>query len=115
MPPSSAGESVGDATGLAGASVGSAVGVTGSGDGVGPVEAVDDADAEAVTSFCIAPDDPVVVDEHPAIAAVASTAAMVSVSKRVLIPSLDPWSQGCDSPRTIIRRILAGFGSPNLR
>ena len=98
LAPSSAGESVGDATGFAGASVGSAVGVTGSGDGVGPVEAVDDADAEAVTSFCIAPDDPVVVDEHPAIAAVASTIPMVSVLKRVLIPSLDPWSQGCDSP-----------------
>ena len=93
------GESVGDATGLAAASVGASVGVTGSGDGAGAVEAADDDadDAEAVALFCTAPDEPV-VDEHPAIAAVASTSPTVSSFMRVLIASLDPWSQGCDSP-----------------
>ena len=90
MPPSSAGESVGDATGLAGASVGSAVGVTGSGDGAGAVEAADDAVGAKVTSFCIAADDPVVVDEHPATAAVTSTKPTVSSFNRVLIAYLDP-------------------------
>jgi hypothetical protein len=66
--------------------------VTGSGNGAGAVEATDDAaadaadDAEAVAAFCTAPDEPV-VDEHPAIAAVASTTPMVSVLKRVLIAS----------------------------
>ena len=65
------------------APVGSAVGVTGSGDGAGLVEAAD-ADAEAVASSCTAPDEPA-VDEHPAIAAVASTSPTVSVLKRVLI------------------------------
>ena len=83
VPPSSAGESVGDATGLAGASVGAAVGVTGSGDGAGAVEAADDA-AESVASFCTAPDEPV-VEEHPATAAVTSTTPTVSSFKRVLI------------------------------
>ena len=67
--------------------------MTGSGTGAGAVEAADDAaadaadDAEAVASFCTAPDEPAVVDEHPAIAAVASTTPMVSVLKRVLIAS----------------------------
>ena len=69
--PDGEGDSVGDATGLAGASVCAAVGLTGSGDGAGAVEAADDAaaeDAEAVAAFCTAPDEPAVVDEHPAIA-----------------------------------------------
>ena len=77
-------ESVGDATGLAGASVCAAVGLTGSGDGAGAVEAADDAaaeDAEAVAAFCTAPDEPAVVDEHPAIAAVASTSPAVAVHR----------------------------------
>jgi len=89
-PPSSAGESVGDATGLAGASVGSAVGVTGSGDGAGAVEAADDAAGARVTSFCIAPDEPAVVFEHPATAAVTSTNPTVSSCIRVLIATLNP-------------------------
>ena len=97
LPPSSAGESVGDATGLAGASVGAAVGVTGSGGGTGAVEAADD-DAEAVAASCTAPDESAVVDEHPAIAAVARTSPTVSSFMRVLMASLDPWSQGCDTP-----------------
>ncbi len=77
------GESVGDATGLVGASVGPLVGVTGSGDGAGSVDAA--ADADAVASSCTAPDEPVVVDEHPAIAAVTSTNPTVSSFKGVLI------------------------------
>ena len=102
LPPSSAGESVGDATGLAGASVGATVGVTGSAEEVGPVEAADDAaadaddDAEAVAAFCTAPDEPV-VDEHPATAAVTSTTPTVSSFIRVLIEFsiLERW--GCES------------------
>ena len=92
------------------------MGVTGSAEEVGPVEAAADAaaDAEAVAAFCTAPDEPV-VDEHPAIAAVASTSPTVSVLKRVLIASLDPWGQGCGSPRTAVRRRVTGFGSLNLR
>ena len=75
------------------------MGVTGSGDGAGAVEVADDAaadaddDAGAVAAFCTAPDEPV-VDEHPAIAAVASTSPTVSSFMRVLIASLDPWSSG---------------------
>ena len=96
------GESVGDATGLAGASVGATVGVTGSAEEVGPVEAADDAaadaddDAEAVAAFCTAPDEPV-VDEHPATAAVTSTTPTVSSFIRVLIEFsiLERW--GCES------------------
>ena len=97
-PPSSGGESVGDATGLAGASVGATVGVTGSAEEVGPVEAADDAaadaddDAEAVAAFCTAPDEPV-VDEHPATAAVTSTNPTVSSFMRLLMafPDLKRW------------------------
>ena len=91
--------------------------MTGSAEEVGPVEAAADAaaDAEAVAAFCTAPDEPAVVDEHPAIAAVASTSPMVSVLKGVLIASLDPWGQGCGSPRTVVRRRVTGFGSLNLR
>jgi hypothetical protein len=86
LPASSAGESVGDVTGLAGASVGSAVGLTGSGDGAGAVDAADDAgDGGKVASFCIAPDEPAVVDEHPATAAVTSTKPTVSSFMRVVI------------------------------
>ena len=83
------------------------MGVTGSGDGAGLVEAADDdaadaaADAEAVAAFSTDPDEPV-VDEHPAIAAVASASPMVSVLKGVLIASLDPWGQGCGSPHSTV-------------
>ena len=82
--PDGEGESVGVATGLAGASVGAAVGVTGSGDGAGPVEAADDDDAAEEASSCTAPYEPV-VDEHPAIAAVASTSPTASSFKGVPI------------------------------
>ena len=52
-----------------------------------PVEAAGDGDddAEAEASFCTAPDETAVVDEHPASAAVASTNPTVSSFKRVLI------------------------------
>ena len=62
------------------------MGVTGSAEEVGPVEAADDAaaDAEAVAAFCTAPEEPV-VDEHPATATVTSTNPTVSSFKRVLI------------------------------
>ena len=59
--------------------------------------------------------EPAVVDEHPATAAATSTNLTVSVLKRVLIASLDPWGEGCDSSRMTVRRIVTGFGSPNLR
>ena len=91
------GESVGDATGLAVAPVGSAVGVAGSGDGAGAVGTADeDANepAEAVASSCIAPDEPAVVDEHPAITAAASASPTVSNLMRVPIAvprSLTTW------------------------
>ena len=67
------------------------MGVTGSAEEVGPVDAADDAaaDAEAVAAFCTAPDEPV-VEEHPATAAVTSTNPTVNVLKRVPIASLDP-------------------------
>ena len=84
MPPSSGGESVGDATGLAGASVGATVGVTGSGDGAGAVEAADDDAAAEEASSCTAPDEPA-VDEHPATVAVTNTTPTVSSFKGVLI------------------------------
>jgi hypothetical protein len=58
--PSSGGESVGDATGLAAV------------------------EAEPVASSCTAPDEPAVV-EHPAAEAVTSTSPTVSSFKRVLI------------------------------
>jgi hypothetical protein len=38
-----------------------------------------------VASFCIAPDEPAVVDEHPATAAVTSTTPTVSSFMRVII------------------------------
>ena len=82
--PDGDGESVGDAVGLAVAPVGAGLGLTGSGDGAGPVEAADDDDAAEEASSCTAPDEPV-VDEHPAIAAVASTSPTVSSFKRVPI------------------------------
>ncbi len=56
--------------------------MTGSGDGAGPVEAADD-DAEALASSCTAPNEPAVVDEHPAIAAVTSANPTVSGFRRV--------------------------------
>jgi hypothetical protein len=98
-------ESVGEATGLAGASVGAGLGPIGSGEEVGTADDDAGADAANSTSSCVAPADPPVVDEHPAIAAVASTSPTVSVLKGVLIASLDPWVQGCDSPRMAVRRM----------
>ena len=76
------------------------MGVTGSGDGAGAVEAADD-DAEEVAAFCTAPDEPAVVDEHPAIAAVASTNPTVSSFSRVLtsFSILERW--GCESSRRL--------------
>ena len=82
--------------------------MTGSGDGAGAVEVADDAAADAdddvgaVASFCTAPDEPAVVDEHPAIAAVASTSPTVSSFMRVLIEFsiLERW--GCDSPPYVL-------------
>ena len=89
--PDAGGESVGVATGL---------------DGAGPVDAAGEApadtddDAEGVASSYIAPGEPV-VDEHPATAAVTSTSPTLSSFMRGLIASLDPWSQGCESPRLL--------------
>ena len=113
------GESVGDATGLGVAAVGSAVGVAGSGDGAGAVGAADeDADdaaddaAGAVASSCIAPDEPAVVDEHPAITAVASASPTVSILMRVPIAvprSLTTWMTFTHQN---LGRILARQGSP---
>ena len=119
------GESVGDATGLAVAPVGSAVGVAGSGDGAGAVgaadedadDAADDAapvDSEAVASSCIAPDEPAVVDEHPAITAAASASPTVSILMRVPIAvprSLTTWMPFTHQN---LGRTLARQGSPEL-
>ena len=107
------GESVGDATGLAVAAVGSAVGVAGSGDGAGAVGAADE-DAEAVASSCIAPDEPAVVDEHPAITAAASASPTVSSLMRVPITvprSLTTWMPFTHQN---LGRTLAHRGSPEL-
>jgi hypothetical protein len=114
----SAGEggSVGDATGLAVAPVGSAVGVAGSVDGAAAVGTADeDADAGAVASSCIAPDEPAVVDEHPAITAAASASPTVSILMRVPIAiprSLTTWMPFTHQN---LGRTLARHGSAELK
>ena len=65
------------------APVGPGLGLTGSGDGAGPVEAADDDAGAEEASSCTAPDE-LVVDEHPATAAVTSTNPTVSIFMRVL-------------------------------
>ena len=100
------------------APVGSTVGVAGSGDGAGAVGAADeDADdaAGAVASSCIAPDEPAVVDEHPAITAVASASPTVSSLIRVPIAvprSLTTWMTFTHQN---LGRTLARHGSAELK
>ena len=64
-----------------------------------------DDDTDFGTSSCVAPagvEGSGVEVEHPAAVAVQSTSPTVSVLKRVLIASLDPWGQGCDSPPYVL-------------
>ena len=110
LPPSSAGESVGDAVGLAVAPVGPGLGVTGSGDGAGLVEAADD-DAEALASSCTAPNEPAVVDEHPAIAAVTSANPTVSSFRRVPTDVLRSVTMRMRIIPISLRRIISRQGS----
>ena len=68
----------------------------GAADTAGPADADAGAgdDVVAAASSCAAPDEPAVVDEQPAIAAVASTTPTVSSVKRALMTCLDPGSRG---------------------
>ena len=80
------------------------MGVTGSVDGAGPVEAAEDAtaDDEEFAAFSTAPDEPAVVDEHPATAAVTSTIPTVISFMRVLIAFSHLWRWGCESSSVLL-------------